>query len=593
MVKVNEKDETSKTPGHDPLSSMSSEGSFVVLGTSPHESERQPASDITIVSQPPSFNELMLTDYQTPSNLPEPLSADLSPEEVHKKLEEVVQHNLHLKELLFQNNLSWKRNYQILLTWQEELSKQQQKNNEKFAENKEFTMKLIAENKELKRYIEESKRGSDLELQLEAENAELKKKTAELEKRLAASSAKGEKTECGTPSKKELELSSLVEQLNKQLEAAERSKRQLIMDNERLSAQKSRLEKEMDNIKADLEELKVNCHKLELEREELLSRSNHLDESSTSPQLDVQSNEETDFATSMKNYERRLQQINTNLDEKTERYTTLDSWLQVAADNVNQWNGIPSADSAIIANLKKEIHDLRQLLIKEQSFGHDKKINLAEAQSQFQKLFSDYQELLEEWEKFHAEQKTKEKQNNEYHEFQVRGYVEKIDNLTAQLMSKEEALTQQKQRIDELTKEVKKLEQEKEEIPVLKAQAEVYQSDFIAEREARANLAGEKEKLAEDLRKLHRQNKELREELEKCRPDRGRLNSGWNTFSAPGRPRVNGQNQQQTSDVEDRQSIYNEEIPPRKKYDCPNCNRQFPRLDHLELHVETCLNLTN
>lgn len=591
MVKVNEKDETSKTTGHDPLSSMSSDGSFVVLGTSPHESERQPPSDITIASQPPSINDFTFADYQPPSNLPEPLSADLSPEEVHKKLEEVMQHNLHLKELLYQNNLSWKRNYQILLTWQEELSKQQQKNNEKFAENKEFTMKLIAENKELKHYLEELKQGSDHEVQLEAENSELKKNIAELEQRLATLSAKVERTEVGAPSKKELELSSLVEQLNKQLETAERSKRQLIMDNERLNAQKSRLEKEMDNLKAEIEQQKVKCHELELEREELLTRSNHHGGNSTSSQVGVQSNEKTDFATSMKNYERRLEDLSTNLEEKTERYTTLDSWLQVAADNVNHWNGIPCADPTIIANLKKEIHDLRQLLVKEQSFGHEKKINLAEAQSQFQKLFSDYQELLEEWESFHQEQKTKAKQNSEYHEFQVRGYVEKIDNLTAQLMSKEETLTQQKQQIAELTEAVKKLKQESEEIPVLKAQAEVYQSDFVAEREARANLAGEKEKLAEDVRKLNRQNKELREELEKYRNDRGRSSSGWNTFATPGRSRVNGQNQQQASEVDDRQRMYNEEIPPPKKFECPKCNTQFPRLDHLELHVETCLNL--
>jgi hypothetical protein len=45
-------------------------------------------------------------------------------------------------------------------------------------------------------------------------------------------------------------------------------------------------------------------------------------------------------------------------------------------------------------------------------------------------------------------------------------------------------------------------------------QVEVYQSDFNAEREARQNLAGEKERLAEDLRHLQHRNQQLLDELE-------------------------------------------------------------------------------
>lgn len=45
-------------------------------------------------------------------------------------------------------------------------------------------------------------------------------------------------------------------------------------------------------------------------------------------------------------------------------------------------------------------------------------------------------------------------------------------------------------------------------------QVEVYRSDFIAERDCRERLAGEKEQLAEDLRRLHRHNQELRQTIE-------------------------------------------------------------------------------
>nr|CAD7411955.1 unnamed protein product [Timema cristinae] len=44
---------------------------------------------------------------------------------------------------------------------------------------------------------------------------------------------------------------------------------------------------------------------------------------------------------------------------------------------------------------------------------------------------------------------------------------------------------------------------------------EVYQSDFNAEREARARLVGEKDQLAEDLRHLQRRNQQLIDDLSK------------------------------------------------------------------------------
>lgn len=40
----------------------------------------------------------------------------------------------------------------------------------------------------------------------------------------------------------------------------------------------------------------------------------------------------------------------------------------------------------------------------------------------------------------------------------------------------------------------------------------MYRADFVAERDARERLAGEKELLAEDLRRLHRLNLQLLEQ---------------------------------------------------------------------------------
>ena len=43
-----------------------------------------------------------------------------------------------------------------------------------------------------------------------------------------------------------------------------------------------------------------------------------------------------------------------------------------------------------------------------------------------------------------------------------------------------------------------------EALPLLKAQVEVYQSDFNAEREARERIAGEKADLVEEMKKLQK-----------------------------------------------------------------------------------------
>lgn len=55
----------------------------------------------------------------------------------------------------------------------------------------------------------------------------------------------------------------------------------------------------------------------------------------------------------------------------------------------------------------------------------------------------------------------------------------------------------------------------KEELAVLRQQVDVYSRDFEMERNARQNLAGEKDQLLNDLRALQRKNQELIEDAQK------------------------------------------------------------------------------
>jgi len=101
------------------------------------------------------------------------------------------------------------------------------------------------------------------------ENQELKGKIAELQQKLSTPVARKEQHQGISPSKKEQEMSTLFEQINRQLETAERARRQLTVDVERLTAQKSRLEREMLAQKSEMDEQKEQLQKSQREKEEL------------------------------------------------------------------------------------------------------------------------------------------------------------------------------------------------------------------------------------------------------------------------------------------------------------------------------------
>jgi chromosome segregation ATPase len=100
------------------------------------------------------------------------------------------------------------------------------------------------------------------------ENVELRGKIAELRQKLSTPAPRC-KVLSGPPSKKEQELSALLEQVNRQLETAERARRQLTMEVEHLTAQRIRLERDMAVQKNELEEQKEELTKSWKEKEEL------------------------------------------------------------------------------------------------------------------------------------------------------------------------------------------------------------------------------------------------------------------------------------------------------------------------------------
>lgn len=76
--------------------------------------------------------------------------SSLSMDEMQRRLTELLQENVKLKETLKQNNVAMKQQFHILATWQEEVMKVHQSHKQKFAETRELINQLKKENADLK-----------------------------------------------------------------------------------------------------------------------------------------------------------------------------------------------------------------------------------------------------------------------------------------------------------------------------------------------------------------------------------------------------------------------------------------------------------
>ncbi|WAR26513.1 OPTN-like protein [Mya arenaria] len=92
----------------------------------------------------------------------------------------------------------------------------------------------------------------------------------------------------------------------------------------------------------------------------------------------------------------------------------------------------------------------------------------------------------------------------------TRQQLEEINRLTAQTIAAEEAITFRDDQIKELKSEIARLKDDVDNtIPVLRAQLEVYQQDFEAERNARERQVEEKENIIAEMKNLEVKNQQV------------------------------------------------------------------------------------
>ncbi|XP_018567507.1 NF-kappa-B essential modulator isoform X2 [Anoplophora glabripennis] len=208
------------------------------------------------------------------------LSTDLTSEQVQKKVSEIVEENIRLKDTILQNNMSMKSQYERIVAWQEDVQKVHQAHKEKIIEAKEFIEKLKKENYNLIRELEQLKAVKNAQ---DEDIVSLTKAIREKEQRSA---------ETNNPKSKEnFELE--LDMVNKTIKQLEVGMKNLTVENEALKEEKVKVievnkkveeyEKEIDGLqtilhasKRELEEAKMELMKMKSTDEEKMKSLNEV-----------------------------------------------------------------------------------------------------------------------------------------------------------------------------------------------------------------------------------------------------------------------------------------------------------------------------
>lgn len=248
-------------------------------------------------------------------------------------------------------------------------------------------------------------------------------------------------------------------------------------------------------------------------------------------------------------------------------------------------------DAELIQTLQYSIQNYESKLSTEIEQTQIKQEQNRKLRESFSQLVDDYKEMLE-----LNHQLEQELKNNSHEKL-----MSQIDHLTAQLIAAEESINLKNQTIENLQEKFKKCTAENDDIPLLRAQADIYKVDFNAERAAREKEHQETQKLKEDLQNLQLQNRELLDQLEALSRDQlsemrqrvyPRYNAGaygrnpyghGTTFSPDLRSSSPGYYMPSSISAAASEARQHEE--EADAFACPLCTGTFPDQDSLKLHV--------
>ncbi|NWV83300.1 OPTN protein, partial [Dasyornis broadbenti] len=514
-----------------------------------------------------------------------------TPEEMVQQMKELITENNELKEAMKLHNQAMKDRYEELSTWREKQKEEREFYELKFKEAKQCLQAKCIENEQLQQQLQslkEREEGAEMEgcmapekevrllksqvQRLQAEKADLLAIISELQVKLNMS-AEDSFVEIGMNVSKDKKLK---EEKKKRSKSADESKN---LESEELTVSQLLCCLRNETQKREKLEKELQDHK---ERYELFSFRPAAVTKSVDDQQQAEIISVIWMGSFLSTHEvetlnlqvcalfKELQEAHEKLKEAELIQKKLQEKCQVLERKSLAAASELEEKQQLIYTIKKlelQVESMQAEVKLEQAKTHEEKARYNNLQDSYSKLLPELTEAMKKID----EMKLKELDR-----------VDKavVEQLTAKVELAEQALAAKQLQIDEMKQIIAKQEEDLETMSVLRAQMEVYCSDFHAERAAREKIHEEKEQLAVQLAYLLKEQQNLE--------DHGR------TSLAEMQSRHGARMPDREHSPHLVQRGTNSQDWPEQRnisiYSCPKCEEILPDLDTLQIHVMDCIN---
>ncbi|NWS77576.1 OPTN protein, partial [Crotophaga sulcirostris] len=525
-----------------------------------------------------------------------------TPEEMVQQMNELITENNELKEAMKLHNQAMKDRYEELSIWREKQKEEREFYELKFKEAKQCLLAKCVENEQLQQQLQslkEREEGAEMEgcvapekevrqlksqvQRLQAEKADLLAIISELQVKLNVSSGEDSFVEIGINVSEGNEESTvacdrkLLFQLaadeSKNLESEELTVSQLLCCLRNETQKREDLEKELQVHKERYEAELFFFRTAVVTKFTADQRQAEISVTTDQDKLPISSWVGSEVATlnlqvcalfkELQEAHEKLKEAELIQKKLQEKCQVLERKSSAAASELEEKQQL----TYTMKKLELQVESMQAEIKLEQAKTREEKERYCSLQDVHSKLLSE----LTEARKTIDEMKLKELDR-----------VDKVvvEQLNAKVELAEQALAVKQLQIDEMKQMIAKQEEDLETMAVLRAQMDVYCSDFHAERAAREKIHEEKEQLAAQLAYLLKGQQNL-EDL-----GRNSLADMQNRHGVRAPPREHSPHLVQrgtgSQDWPEQQNI--------SIYSCPKCEEILPDLDTLQIHVMECIN---
>uniref|UniRef100_F6UWD8 Optineurin n=1 Tax=Equus caballus TaxID=9796 RepID=F6UWD8_HORSE len=551
-----------------------------------------------------------------PPHLAHPSLDTFTPEELLQQMKELLTENHQLKEAMKLNNQAMKGRFEELSAWTEKQKEERLFFEIQSKEAKERLMALSHENEKLKEELGKLKGKTERSFEDPTGDPKVPKAEAEQEMeqlKTQVARLQAEKADLlGIVSELQLKLNSSgpSEDSFVEIRMAEgeadvamkefktrpgRTRTESIDSCRSKSAEGTRNYLEFEELTVSqlmlcLREGNQKVEKLEIALKEAKERISYFEkkvnyrseiETQTEESKEKEKEEEKSTETIGSEVETLNLQVTTLFKELQEAHTKLSEAELMKKRLQEKCQALERKNSATPSELNEKqelVYNNRKLELQVESMRSEIKMEQAKTEEEKSKLASlqlTHNRLLQEYNS--ALKMIEELQRKE---------SEKVDKVVLQEVNEklelaEKALASKQLQMDEMKQTIAKQEEDLETMTVLRAQMEVYCSDFHAERAAREKIHEEKEQLALQLAILLKENNAFedggRQSLMEMQSRHGARTSDSDQqvyLVERGAEDRNWQQQQQRN------------IPI---HSCPKCGEVLPDIDTLQIHVMDCI----